>query len=110
MIMSGSFLPSLGRRTTTGLKITALVLGWVEDSALRPDSRGFGVAGSFWQCALFRSFDRGTAFLGNGLPCVGSTRSADTVDGQWPRWLVCARDAVPAAIHNLEDASFAPGC
>ena len=30
----------------TGSKITALVLGWVEDSVLRSDSRGFGVAGS----------------------------------------------------------------
>jgi hypothetical protein len=33
-------------------KITALVLGWVEDSALRSDSRGFGVAGSFSRCAF----------------------------------------------------------
>jgi hypothetical protein len=33
-------------------KITALGLGWVEDSALRYDCRGFGVAGSFWRCAF----------------------------------------------------------
>ena len=36
----------------TGSKITALVLGWVEDSAFRSDSRGFGVAGSFSRCAF----------------------------------------------------------
>jgi hypothetical protein len=30
-------------------KITALVLGWAEDSMVRSDSRGFGVAGSFVQ-------------------------------------------------------------
>src|SRR5438552_4150739 len=36
-----------------GSKITALVLGWgVEDSVVRSDSRGFGVAGAFWQCAV----------------------------------------------------------
>jgi hypothetical protein len=33
-------------------KITALVLGWVADSALRSDSRVFGVAGPFSQCAF----------------------------------------------------------
>jgi hypothetical protein len=31
----------------TGSKITARVLGWVEDSVDRSDSRGLGVAGSF---------------------------------------------------------------
>ena len=36
----------------TGSKITALVLGWVEDSVDRSDSRGFGVAGSFSPCAF----------------------------------------------------------
>ncbi len=36
----------------TGSKITALVLGWVEDSAFRSDSQGFGVAGSFSRCAF----------------------------------------------------------
>jgi hypothetical protein len=34
-------------------KITALVLGWVEGSALRSDSRGFGVAGYFRSAPLF---------------------------------------------------------
>src|SRR2546425_2046795 len=33
-------------------KITALGLGWVEDSVVRSDSRGFGVAGSFAKCAF----------------------------------------------------------
>ena len=33
-------------------KITALVLGWVEDSVVRSDSRGFGVVGSFSQYAF----------------------------------------------------------
>ena len=37
---------------STGSKITALVLGWVEDSVLRSDSQGFGVAGSFLSCAF----------------------------------------------------------
>ncbi len=32
-------------------KITALVLGWFENSVVRSDSRGFGVAGSFLPCA-----------------------------------------------------------
>ena len=32
--------------TPPGSKITALVLGWVEDSVDRSDSRDFGVAGS----------------------------------------------------------------
>src|SRR2546429_6554474 len=31
----------------TASKITALVLGWAEDSVLRSDSRGFAVVGSF---------------------------------------------------------------
>src|SRR5216683_1713294 len=35
----------LGRKS--GSKITALVLGWVEDSFVRSDNRGYGVAGSF---------------------------------------------------------------
>jgi hypothetical protein len=39
------------RRETAGSKITALVLDWVEDPVVRSDSRGFGVAGSFLQCA-----------------------------------------------------------
>ena len=33
-------------------KITALVLGWAEDSVVRSDSRGCGVAGSFSKCAF----------------------------------------------------------
>src|ERR1700731_2483058 len=53
-------------------KITVLVLGWVEDSVVRSDSQGFGVAGSFSQCA-FASFlapvtaaqARSTAFIGH---------------------------------------------
>src|SRR5713101_7386990 len=36
----------------TGSKITALVLGWVENSVFLSDSRGFGVAGSFSPCAF----------------------------------------------------------
>src|SRR6516162_4943627 len=43
---------SSSRCITAGSKITALVLGWVEDSALRSDSRGFAVAGSFSPCAF----------------------------------------------------------
>ena len=37
-----------------GSKITSPVLDWVAvaDSAARSDSRGFGVAGSFSQCAF----------------------------------------------------------
>ncbi len=39
-------------------KITALVLGWVEDSVLRSDSRGFGVAesSSKWGVASIAGF------------------------------------------------------
>ena len=33
-------------------KITALGLGWIEDSLVRSGSRGFGVAGSFSRCAF----------------------------------------------------------
>jgi hypothetical protein len=36
----------------TGSKITALVLGLVEDSVVRSDSRGFGVAESSSKCAV----------------------------------------------------------
>jgi hypothetical protein len=36
----------------TGSKITVLVLGLVEDSVVRSDSRGFGVAGSSSKCAI----------------------------------------------------------
>src|SRR6266446_1150497 len=36
----------------TASKITALVLGWVENSVFLSDSRGFGVAGSFSPCAF----------------------------------------------------------
>jgi len=32
--------------------MTALVLGWVEDSVFRSDSRVLGVAGSFSPCAF----------------------------------------------------------
>jgi hypothetical protein len=39
-------------RFDAGSKITALVLGWVEDSVFRSDSRVLGVAGSFVQCAF----------------------------------------------------------
>ncbi len=34
----------------SGSKITAFVLGWVEDSVLRSDSRGFAAAGLFLRC------------------------------------------------------------
>ena len=38
---------------TTGSKITARVLNWsAVDSVVRSDNRGFGVAGSFSQCAF----------------------------------------------------------
>jgi hypothetical protein len=38
----------------TASKIIALELEWdVEDSVIRSDSRGFGVAGSFSQCVCF---------------------------------------------------------
>jgi hypothetical protein len=37
---------------TPGSKITALVLGLVEDSVDRSDSRGFGVAQSSSKCAV----------------------------------------------------------
>ena len=33
-------------------KITALVLGWVEDWVVRSDSRGFGVAEASWKCGV----------------------------------------------------------
>jgi hypothetical protein len=36
----------------SGSKITALMLGWVEDSVVRSDSRGSGVGGSFSSCAF----------------------------------------------------------
>ena len=39
-----------GRKS--GSKITALVLGSVEDSVVRSDSRGFGVAESSSKCAV----------------------------------------------------------
>ena len=43
--------PSQGRKS--GSKITALVPEWGdEDSVVRSDSRGFGVAGSFCKCAF----------------------------------------------------------
>ena len=35
-----------------GRKITALVLGLVQGSVVRSDSRGFGVAGSSSKCAV----------------------------------------------------------
>src|SRR6266404_3646701 len=35
-----------------GRKITALVLGWVEDSVVRSDSRGFGVAEASSKCGV----------------------------------------------------------
>jgi hypothetical protein len=35
-----------------GSKITAFVLGWVEDLRVQLDSRGFGVGGSSWQCGV----------------------------------------------------------
>ena len=35
-----------------GSKITALVLGWVENSVVRSDSQGSGVAGSFLSCVF----------------------------------------------------------
>jgi hypothetical protein len=38
--------------TLSASKITALVLGWFENSVVRSDSRGFGVAGSFLPCAF----------------------------------------------------------
>ena len=42
--------------TIQARKITALVLGWVEDSVLRSDSRGFGVAeASSRSCIAARS-------------------------------------------------------
>jgi len=44
--------PSKGTIRLTGSKIIALVLECVEDSVVRSDSRGFGVAGSFSQCAF----------------------------------------------------------
>jgi len=40
------------RRSQPASKITALVLGWFENSVVRSDSRGFGVAGSFLPCAF----------------------------------------------------------
>jgi hypothetical protein len=48
--IAGEDLASQGRKS--GSKITALVLGCVEDSALRSGSRAFGVAGSFSSCAF----------------------------------------------------------
>jgi hypothetical protein len=39
-------------RAPPGSKITPGVLGWVEDSVVRSDSRDFGVAESFLQCAF----------------------------------------------------------
>ncbi len=38
--------------TIQARKITALVLGWVEDSVLRSDSRGFGVAEASSKCGV----------------------------------------------------------
>jgi len=43
---------SLGEHLLIGSKITALVLGWVEDSVVRSDSPDSGVAGSFSSCAF----------------------------------------------------------
>jgi len=75
----------------------ALVLDWgVEDSVVRSDSRGFAVAGSFSQCAFaWIVCWRPGPVLRNGLSGAGSTRSADTVDGQSPQWLDCVPCAGP---------------
>src|SRR5438270_11508394 len=49
---SNGLTGKLNRLDATGSKITALVLGQVEDSAVRSDNRGFAVAGSFLLCVL----------------------------------------------------------
>src|SRR6266403_2062931 len=80
-----------------GRKITALVLGWVEDSVVRSNSRGFGVAEASSKCgvASIVLLPLGPV-LRNELPGAGSTRSADTVDGRWSQWLDCVPGAGPS--------------
>src|SRR6266851_5624000 len=54
-----------------GRKITALVLGWVEDSVVRSDSRVFGVAEASSKCGVASIvwLPLGPV-LRNGLPCA----------------------------------------
>jgi Transposase IS116/IS110/IS902 family len=55
---------------------------------LRSDSRDFGVAESFLQCAFaWIVWWRLGRVLRNGLLGAGLARSGDTVDEQLPRWL-----------------------
>jgi hypothetical protein len=69
----------------------------VEDSVVRYDNRDFGVAESFVQCAFaWIVWWRLGPVLRNELPGAVSTRSVDTVDEQWPRWLGCVLGARPS--------------
>jgi len=68
----------------TESKITALVLGWAEDSMVRSDSRASELPSIFEVGVASIVGDRGPRSR-NGLPGARSARSGDTVDGQWPR-------------------------
>src|SRR4029077_12559055 len=82
---------------STGSKITALAVGWIESWVIRCDSRDSGVAESFSQCGFsLTDYCRLGPVLRNGLPGVGSARSGDTVDGQWPRWFDCVPGVGPS--------------
>src|SRR5216684_4905294 len=69
----------------------------LEQSAVRPDSQGFGAGGSFLQCALASTFrERPDPVPHNGPRDAELSRSAGRADGQSPRWFACVPGAAPS--------------
>jgi hypothetical protein len=83
-------------------KITALVLGWVEDSVVRSDSQG---------AELLRSFgDRWAPFFVTRSLVQDQPDQPTLSMGNGPDCLVVSEARDRAAIHNFEDASFGSSC
>ena len=96
---------------TPGSKITALVLGWVEDSVIRSDSRGVEVPDHLPSAKLLRSLAdrRAPLFVTDSL--VQDQPDQPTLSmGNDPDGLIVSETRDRAAIHNFENASFGSGC
>src|SRR5260370_40481221 len=66
----------------------------IENWPVQPDSRGFGVPGSFWRRGIaVTSCVRLGLVPGNELPGTESSRSSGKAGEQLLRWFACARGA-----------------
>jgi len=82
-----------------------------EDSVLRSDSRGFGVAEASSSAELLRSFgDRWAPFFVTDSPVQDQPDESTLSMGDGPDGLIVSQARDRATIHDLENTSFGSGC